>query len=142
MSDLIKLIGVISELDGFTLFVLLVAFLAFLFVFYKVSLKLIDYFKSSFSLKVVLSFISTLTEIIVKYELKTVAGLIDLLLTLGLLSLTLVALLTPADIASFLGVGITDAVFKKILIISTVLSGFASLYALYKFDRNKQLLQR
>lgn len=82
--------------------------------------------------------IRTLARIIKDYELKTIAGLINLSLSILLLLVTLGVFLSTS-IASFLGFDDNIAISKILFVCLTCVTTLASIWVLHKYDVQTRL---
>jgi hypothetical protein len=122
--------------------IILVIILTIIFIGVYFLLKvMVKAIKAGFNFENLINNISKLGRIIRDYELKTIAGLINLTMSILLLIITIGVFLS-VSISAFLGLGENITASKILLVISTIIATFVSLWVLYKFEKQTMLLKK
>ena len=137
-----KINTLIQTFDNCTLgtkIIMLLALIVIAFVSWQLIVFIVTTIKSGFKAETLLNFIQRLVKIIIPLEFKSIAGLINLLLTICLLIVTVLVFLS-ASLSGMLGFSENVSINKLILIFLTVFVAGISFWALYKFDKESKMI--
>ncbi len=139
MDKINTLIKTIDNCSLGTQIIMLIALIVFSFLAWKFIVLIVTAIKSGFNAEKLLNFIQRLVEIIIPLELKTIAGIINFLLTLVLLIITVSVFISPS-LSGILGFDESVSVNKILLTILTILVAGISFWGLYKYDKESKIM--
>lgn len=139
MYKINTLIQTIDNCSLGTQIIMLIAFIVFCIIAWKFTILITTVIKSGFKAENLLNFIQRFVKIIIPLELKTIAGIINLLLTIGLLIITILVFVS-ASLSGMLGFNESVSVNKILLTILTVFIGGISFWGLYKFYKESKIM--